>query len=82
MMRSLILLEGIDFDCPDSGMDFQTFQIRRFSDAELAEILGNRVNRIFYRRSVIECAAAAGLLVHRDKTLETSPYFDSIYGVG
>jgi hypothetical protein len=53
-VRSLILLEGIDFDCPDSGMDFQTFQIRRFADAELADILGNRVNRIFYRRSVID----------------------------
>jgi hypothetical protein len=44
----LTLLQGIKFSAPGSGMKFDNFEIRRFSDTELAAISGNRVNQVFY----------------------------------
>jgi hypothetical protein len=54
----LTLLDGLDFVCPDSSMSFGTekhrFQIRRFSQDELAAVLGNRVNQVFYPSAAID----------------------------
>jgi hypothetical protein len=50
----LTLLDGIDFASPESCMNFGTFQIRRFSHDELAAILGNRVNQVFYPEATID----------------------------
>ena len=54
----LTLLDGIDFVSPNScmsfGMEKRRFQIRRFSQDELAAILGNRVNQVFYPSATID----------------------------
>jgi hypothetical protein len=50
----LTLLEGVEFTSPIACMNFNTFQIRRFSAEELANIVGNQINKIFYPRAVID----------------------------
>jgi hypothetical protein len=56
----LTLLDGIDFVSPDSCMNFGTFQLRRFSHEELAAILGNRVNQVFYPSATIDVKRLQG----------------------
>ena len=56
----LTLLDGIDFDSPDSYISFGTFQIRRFSHEGLAAILGNRVNQVFYPSATIDVKRLEG----------------------
>jgi len=56
----LTLLDGIDFDFPDSCISFDTFQIRRFSHEQLAAILGNRVNQVFYPSATIDVKQLQG----------------------
>jgi hypothetical protein len=41
-------------------MDFNTFQIRRFSATDLDEILGNRINKIFYPWATIDLEKLKG----------------------
>ena len=50
----LTLLEGVRFTSSTSCMNFNTFQIRRFSAEELADMAGNQVNQIFYPWAVID----------------------------
>ena len=50
----LTLLEGVEFTSSVSSLNFNTFQIRRFSAEELAGIVGNRINQIFYPQAVID----------------------------
>jgi Apea-like HEPN len=59
-IRRLTLLDGIDFVCPDSCISFGKFQIRRFSHEELAAILGNRVNQVFYPSATIDVKRLQG----------------------
>jgi len=56
----LTLLEGVQFASTSSCMNFSTFQIRRFSAEELADIAGNPINRIFYPQSVIDVERLQG----------------------
>jgi hypothetical protein len=56
LITRLTLLQGIEFTDLGSGVHFNTFQIRRFSDTELEGMFGNRANQVFYPWATVNVA--------------------------
>ena len=51
-IKLLAMMEFVDFT--EESMDFDSFQIRKFSIKELSTILRNEINEIFYPRAYID----------------------------